>query len=177
MKTTTSRKVNRPLVVLLLGLCAALAPAAERVPLWPDGAPHQEDHKDTETHPNTPTLDLYPVGKDKSTGVAVLVCPGGGYGNSDAPQELTDRMSNENHVTDKTPPVFLFHTTDDPVVKVENSIRFFLACRKAGVPAELHTYRTGPHGVGLAQNKPLLKTWPNLLVDWMQGLKLLPKQP
>src|SRR5262249_15560327 len=43
------------------------------------------------------------------------------------PQNLIQELSNELHVTEKTPPTFLFHTTADTTVPVENSIRFYLA--------------------------------------------------
>ena len=95
---------------------------------------------------------------------------------ADAPQALTDLMSNEKQVTDKTPPVFLFHTADDGAVPVANSVRFFTACHEAGVPAELHIFRTGRHGVGLAQSNPLLSAWPGLLSQWMRGLNFLPTE-
>jgi acetyl esterase/lipase len=82
--------------------------------------------------------------------------------------KLVTLLSNELQVTSKTPPAFLFHTTEDPVVPVENSINFYLALRKAGVPAEMHIYLKGRHGVGLAQNDPVLRTWPDLLYDWLK---------
>ena len=88
---------------------------------------------------------------------------------------LAALVSNEKHVTAKTPPTFLFHTYDDPTVPVENSLVFFSALRKAGVPAELHIYEHGPHGVGLAQDDPVLSTWPKLLENWFRGRGLLPK--
>ncbi|MGA8029869.1 MAG: alpha/beta hydrolase [Bryobacteraceae bacterium] len=81
---------------------------------------------------------------------------------------LVESLSNEKQVTNRTPPTFLFHTTDDQVVPVENSVLFYLACRKAGVPAEMHIYLKGTHGVGLAQGDPVLKTWPDRLADWLQ---------
>ena len=83
-------------------------------------------------------------------------------------------MSNETQVTAETPPTFIFFTTDDPVVPVENGLMFYQALRKAGVPAEMHIFRTGPHGVGLAPNDPDLSWWPKLLAEWMRGLKLIP---
>jgi acetyl esterase/lipase len=85
---------------------------------------------------------------------------------------LVDQLSNETQVTAKTPPTFLFHTTEDKTVPVENSIMFYSALRKAGVPAELHIYLKGAHGVGLAPFDPILRTWPERLADWMkvQGL-------
>lgn len=84
-------------------------------------------------------------------------------------QDLIDLMSNEKQVTDKTPPTFLFHTEDDKAVTVENSLLFAAALRNARVPYELHVYQTGRHGVGLAKDNPALKTWPNLLENWLRS--------
>lgn len=84
------------------------------------------------------------------------------------PKALVDLLSNERQVTAQTPPTFLFQTADDPVVPVQNSVEFFLALRKAGVPAELHIYQHGPHGVGLARNDPALASWPDLLAAWLK---------
>ncbi len=81
---------------------------------------------------------------------------------------LVTLLSNELQVTAKTPPTFLFHTTEDPVVPVENSISFYLALRKAGVPAEMHIYLKGHHGVGLASKDPILHTWTDHLLDWLK---------
>jgi acetyl esterase/lipase len=92
-------------------------------------------------------------------------------------RELAELMSSEKHVTPRTPPTFLFHTTDDAAVPVENAVLFYLALRKAKVPAELHIYQTGKHGVGLAQSDPILSTWPARLADWLtlQGI-IVPKK-
>ena len=81
---------------------------------------------------------------------------------------LVNLLSNEKQVTPKTPPVFLFHTADDAGVPVENSLMFAEACRRNKVPVELHVYETGRHGVGLAQDNPALKTWPDLLATWLR---------
>jgi len=89
---------------------------------------------------------------------------------------LAALVSNEKHVTAKTPPTFLFHTSDDAIVPVENSLAFFTALRKAGVPAELHVYEHGLHTVGLALDDPVLSTWPKLLENWFRVRGLLPKQ-
>jgi len=83
--------------------------------------------------------------------------------------DLIQLLSNERHVTPQTPPTFLFHTSDDPVVPVQNSIDFYLALRAAGVPAEMHLYQHGPHGVGLARNDPELASWPDLLAAWLKA--------
>jgi acetyl esterase/lipase len=87
--------------------------------------------------------------------------------------QLAASLSNQMQVTSETPPAFLFHTSDDDVVPVQNSVEFYLALRKAGVPAEMHIYLHGRHGVGLAQNEPELRTWPDRLFDWMKAQGLL----
>ena len=92
----------------------------------------------------------------------------------DAPDPaLVKLLSNELQVTAETPPTFLFHTNADTGVVAENSIRFYLALRQAKVPAELHVFENGPHGVGLAMNDPALSAWPTLLANWMRGRGLL----
>jgi acetyl esterase/lipase len=80
---------------------------------------------------------------------------------------LMEKASAELHVTERTPPAFLFATTDDPAVPVMNSIMFYSALVKMKVPAEIHLYAHGPHGVGLASGFPDLKGWPSLLAAWM----------
>jgi acetyl esterase/lipase len=89
--------------------------------------------------------------------------------------KLREELSNELHVTERTPPTFLFHTNADAGVVAENSVRFYLALRKAKVPAEMHIFESGPHGVGLALGDPALSLWPTLLTNWMRGRGLLTK--
>lgn len=90
--------------------------------------------------------------------------------------DLVERFSNEKQVTDLTPPTFLFHTTEDRGVPPENSVHFYLALRRAGVPAELHIYEKGRHGVGLGGKDPILSTWPGRCRDWMVTRGLLPRK-
>jgi acetyl esterase/lipase len=89
--------------------------------------------------------------------------------------KLIEDLSNELRVTPETPPTFLFHTTNDPGVPVENSVRFYLALRKARVPVEMHLFENGPHGVGMALSDPALSAWPSLLMNWMRARGLLTK--
>jgi acetyl esterase/lipase len=88
-------------------------------------------------------------------------------------EKLVENLSNELQVTERTPPTFLFHTSEDSGVLPENSVLYYMALRKAKVPAELHIYEKGPHGVGLAQKDPILSTWSGRLADWMRGRGLL----
>jgi acetyl esterase/lipase len=87
--------------------------------------------------------------------------------------KLMESLSNELQVTAQTPPTFLFHTTEDKTVPVENSVLFYLALRKAGVAAEMHIFERGPHGVGLALRDPALAMWPELLANWFRARGLL----
>jgi quinoprotein glucose dehydrogenase len=87
--------------------------------------------------------------------------------------KLVESLSNDQQVTKDTPPTFLFHTNADTGVPPENSVRFYLALRKAGVPAELHIYERGPHGVGLATTDAILSTWTSRLADWLRVRGLL----
>ena len=89
--------------------------------------------------------------------------------------KLLLELSNELHVTPQTPPTFLFTTSEDTAVPPENSIAFYLALHKAGVPAELHVFEKGPHGVGLDLADPALGEWPTLLANWLRGRGLLVK--
>src|SRR4030095_428899 len=82
--------------------------------------------------------------------------------------DMLASLSNEKQVTKDTPPTFLFHTDADTGVPPENSVMFYLALRRAGVPAELHIYQEGKHGVALAQTDPALSTWPGRLADWLK---------
>jgi len=87
---------------------------------------------------------------------------------------LVQNLSNELAVTPYTPPTFLFHTDDDSGVPPQNSVLYYLALKAAGVPAEMHIYAHGRHGVGLAPKDPVLGTWPARLKDWMTVQGFLP---
>jgi len=81
---------------------------------------------------------------------------------------LVRLLSAETQVTKDTPPTFLFATTDDQTVPVMNSVMFYEALMKAGVPVEMHLFQEGHHGVGLAGANPKLSVWPDLVIKWMR---------
>jgi len=83
--------------------------------------------------------------------------------------DLAKRLSGEFAVTKQTPPTFIFHTNEDTTVPVENSLHYFLALRQSGVPAEMHVFERGPHGVGLANDDAALSPWSVLLANWLRG--------
>ena len=134
--------------------------------LWPGGAPGAVGAEDLDK----PAITFYQPAKPQATGTIVVICPGGGYG--------ALAMDHEGHqvarwLTAQTPPTFLFHTTEDTAVPPQNSIAFYLALKHAGVPAELHIYEKGSHGVGLAPGDRELSTWPDRLLGWMRTRGLL----
>ena len=88
---------------------------------------------------------------------------------ADADAALARGLSNETQVTANTPPTFIFHTNADTTVPVENSVYYFLALRKAGVPAEMHVFKDGAHGAGLALQDPALSEWPKVLGNWLRA--------
>ncbi len=88
-------------------------------------------------------------------------------------KELARSMSMETQVTAQTPPTFIYQTGADTTVPAENSVVYYLALREAGVSAEMHIFRNGPHGTGLGMTDPALGEWPRLLTDWMRVSGLL----
>ncbi|WP_031500325.1 alpha/beta hydrolase [Bryobacter aggregatus] len=87
---------------------------------------------------------------------------------SDTPDpKLAELMSNEKQVTKDTPPTFLFHTTDDQAVPVENALAYYSSLRKNGVEVEMHIFEHGRHGVGLAPGDWVLSSWADLLAKWL----------
>ncbi|MBT9332454.1 alpha/beta hydrolase [Paracidobacterium acidisoli] len=92
----------------------------------------------------------------------------------DVDPKLEHEYSNQFAVTAQTPPTFLFATTKDPTVPVENSLDFYRALERAGVPSELHIYDYSNHGCGLCGSIIPLSTWPLLLRNWLMGQAMLP---
>jgi acetyl esterase/lipase len=91
---------------------------------------------------------------------------------------LVREYSNQNAVNAGTPPTFLFATTKDPTVPVENSLDFYRALERAHVSSELHIYDYSNHGCGLCGSIIPLSTWPTLLRNWfIQHSLLSPDAP
>ena len=80
-------------------------------------------------------------------------------------------------VSKETPPTFIYHTFNDGTVPVEQSLRFYEALVKAGVPAEMHIFANGPHGTGLGKGNVALDQWPSLLETWLRAQGLLTPKP
>lgn len=93
------------------------------------------------------------------------------FGTNTTP-ELVRELSNELHVTKNTPPCFVWHTFEDKVVPVENSLQFATALRQAGVPFDLHIYQKGGHGMGLGSNDYEPGKWHPWVRDCTYWLKV-----
>jgi len=86
------------------------------------------------------------------------------------PDEIVRLYSNELQVTPHTPPAFLWHTYEDSVVSVENSLEFAKALKKNGVPFDLHVTERGRHGLGLGDKPPFPNRhpWTDDLIVWLR---------
>lgn len=93
---------------------------------------------------------------------------------------LVQLLSNELHVTARTPPTFLVHAADDRAAPPDNSLLFYRALRHAGVPSELHIFERGGHGLregrgwgfGGKRVGPA-SAWPDRVADWLRARGLL----
>jgi len=90
--------------------------------------------------------------------------------------QLVESLCNEKQVTKDTPPTFLVHTTEDTGVPPENSLLFYMALNKNKVPAEMHVYEKGQHGLGLGPRDLPYSTWSDRCIAWMRTRGLLGKK-
>ncbi|KAI2471992.1 alpha/beta-hydrolase [Annulohypoxylon bovei var. microspora] len=74
----------------------------------------------------------------------------------------------EKRVNESTPPTFLFHTANDDVVSVQNSLSYAAAMAKHKRPFEMLILPDGPHGAGLALGDEKLG-WTGELERWLKG--------
>ena len=76
-------------------------------------------------------------------------------------------------VTSQTPPTFLLQAEDDPVDSVKNSLVYYAALKKAGVPVEMHLYAHGGHAFGLRRTKFPITGWPELVETWLRSIGMI----
>ena len=62
-------------------------------------------------------------------------------------EEELRKFSCDQLVTDRTPPAFLWHTFLDDAASVVNTLRYAEALYRHRIPAEVHIYPYGPHGM------------------------------
>lgn len=92
-------------------------------------------------------------------------------------EALTDNQINEfscdRRVTDHTPPAFMWHTAEDNLVPVANSLRYATALTEHKIPVSIHVYPAGWHGLSTVDdqtNDPLPE---NICyaADWLDAAK------
>lgn len=124
-----------------------------------------DDNTEADTRPDLMVL-CYPV-------VSMVAVPHVGSRRNllgdDASEELLQRLSLEKQVGPHTPPAFIWHTSDDAGVPVEHSLRLAAALSRHQVPFELHSFESGKHGLGLAEDHPQVKSWTHLCERWLHA--------
>jgi len=76
-----------------------------------------------------------------------------------------------NQATKDTPPIFMWHTSDDGCVPVLNPLLLAQKLCQLGSKFELHIFPSGSHGLGLAENDPVVGQWPTLCEKWLNNIK------
>ena len=82
-------------------------------------------------------------------------------------------LNPEVPVSSQTPPTFLLQNEDDHIDSVYDSLAYYIALEKAGVPVELHSYAQGGHAFGLRRTKLPVTAWPQLVETWLRTIKII----
>jgi len=91
--------------------------------------------------------------------------------------DLISAYSADKRVGPFAPPTLLILADDDQSVPPENSLLYYQALHRAGVPAELHIYQQGKHGFGLRGTAGLpVAEWPEVAWRWMAAVGMVPKE-
>jgi acetyl esterase/lipase len=90
-----------------------------------------------------------------------------------AVSEKNFALNPDIQVTSRTPPTFLLQAEDDPIDPVENSLVYYAALRKAGVPSEMHVYVKGGHAFGLRRTESPITGWPQLVETWLGTIGMI----
>jgi len=77
------------------------------------------------------------------------------------------------HITTQTPPTFLLQCEDDHIDRVEDSLSYYAALKKIGVPVEMHLYAQGGHAFGLRRTKSPVTEWPQLVETWLRSIGMI----
>ncbi len=93
-------------------------------------------------------------------------------GMEDPTEQVLERFSVQNMVTEATPPTFLWHTFEDNLVPVMNSLLYAQALTAHKIPFALHIYPHGWHGLGTVDSQTCDQLPANVLpaADWLPTL-------
>jgi acetyl esterase/lipase len=79
----------------------------------------------------------------------------------------------DSHITRETPSTFLVQDEDDHVDRVEDSLSYYAALKRVGVPVEMHLYAQGGHAFGLRRTKQSVTEWPRLVEAWLVSIRMV----
>lgn len=87
--------------------------------------------------------------------------------------EQEEKFSCDKRVTEKTPPAFLWHTFEDNVVPVANSLCYARALTDHNIPVSLHIYPKGWHGLSTVDMQTNDKIAEDVChtADWLDAVK------
>jgi acetyl esterase/lipase len=108
-----------------------------------------------------------------STHFAVAVYPGH---LSLAENSIALNPDIRGHINPRSSPTFLLQNEDDDSDRVEDSVSYYMALKKSGVPVEMHLYAQGGHAFGLRRTKFPVTAWPQLVETWLGTLGVLPEE-
>lgn len=129
------------------------------IPLWPSGKPDGSSRPDAEETVHQPGESFLTDRLSPRPALTALVYPA--YLDTGGKPDLSPDLV----VVAGAPPAFVAQTLDDSLAL--SAFAYTLACRKAGVPAELHIFPKGGHGYGIRTKEPGLAGWMDLLVAWL----------
>ena len=112
---------------------------------------------------------------------AIALYPGHLWAHEDedeATRDETDlRLRPDITVRADSPPTFLVQAEDDHVDGVEQSLAYYAALQKAGIPTEMHLYAQGGHAFGLRPSKLPIAQWPRLVETWLGTIGVVNAPP
>ena len=73
----------------------------------------------------------------------------------------------------QTSPTLLLQNEDDDSDRVEDSLSYYMALKKAGIPVEMHLYAHGGHAFGLRRTKFPVTAWPQLVETWLGSIGMI----
>lgn len=123
-----------------------------------------------------PAIDLTPQVQEDSPSAVLLAVTGSVEPNL----EKLNQLNSIIHVSEKTPPTFLWHTNEDELVPAGNTMKFGAKLMEYGVPVEIHLFTKGKHGLGLGnfasgrkqdQTNAQVAKWIDLFLEWARPIK------
>ncbi len=115
-------------------------------------------------------LSLSAAEQDARQGTKKLVVP---RANHLSALEESIALNPDLHVTRQTPSTFLLQAEDDHVDNVNDSLAYYVALKKAGVPVEMHLFAQGGHAFGLRRTKFPITAWPKLVETWLGTIGMI----